>query len=137
MSNGILLSHKRELNNMPFAATRIDLEMIILNEISQIVKNIIWYHLYVESKNKEDTNELICRTETDLQILKIKLVYHSEWGGGAGGGTGGLGLAHAHWGIRIDWATGFCCIAQGTLSTQYSLIIYVGNRWVCMYDGIT
>ena len=36
---------------VPFAATRMDLEMIILRGVSQIDKdNIIWYHLYVESK---------------------------------------------------------------------------------------
>ena len=122
---------------MPPAATWVQLEIIVLSKVSQRKTNTIWHHLYVESKNKEDKNELICRTEPDLQILEIKLVYHSGWGRGASGWTGGLGLAHAHWGIRIDWATGFCCIAQGTLSTQYSLIIYVGNRWVCMYDGIT
>ena len=33
---------------MPFVATWMDLEIIILSEVSQA--NIIWYHLYVESK---------------------------------------------------------------------------------------
>ena len=33
---------------MPFAAMWIDLELVILSEISQ--KKIIWYHLWVESK---------------------------------------------------------------------------------------
>ena len=42
---------------MPFAATWMDLEIIILSEVSQTKTNIIWYHLYVESK-KNDTNEL-------------------------------------------------------------------------------
>ena len=35
---------------MPFTATWVDLENIILSEVSQIKTNIIWYHLYVESK---------------------------------------------------------------------------------------
>ena len=35
---------------MPFATTRMDLEVVILSEISQIKANITWYHLYVESK---------------------------------------------------------------------------------------
>ena len=36
---------------MPCAATWIDLEIIILSEVSQTEKEtIIWYHLYVESK---------------------------------------------------------------------------------------
>ena len=56
--NGILAIKKNEI--MPFAATWMDLEIIILNEVSQTQRktNIIWYHLYVESK-KNDANELI------------------------------------------------------------------------------
>ena len=42
-----------------------DLEIIILNEVSQRKTNII-YHLYVESQ-KNDANELIYKTEIDLQ----------------------------------------------------------------------
>ena len=35
---------------MPFVATRVDLERIILSEVSQTKTNIVWYHLFVESK---------------------------------------------------------------------------------------
>ena len=35
---------------MPFATTRMDLEVVILSEVSQIKASIIRYHLYVESK---------------------------------------------------------------------------------------
>ena len=45
--NGILLGHKKEM--MPFAATWMDPEIIILSEVKSET-NIIWYHLYVESK---------------------------------------------------------------------------------------
>ena len=38
---------------MPFAAIWMDLEIIILNEVSQRKTNSIWYHLYVESKKKK------------------------------------------------------------------------------------
>ena len=34
---------------MPFAATWMDLEIIILSEVSQTKTNIMCYHLYVES----------------------------------------------------------------------------------------
>ena len=45
----ILLSHKKN-EILPFAATRMDLEIIILSEGSQTETNIC-HHLYVESKN--------------------------------------------------------------------------------------
>ena len=41
-------------------------EMIIFNEVNQRKTNIMWYFLYVELK-KNDTNELIYKTETDSQ----------------------------------------------------------------------
>ena len=44
--NGILLGHKKECN-MPFAATWMDLENVILSEVRG---NTICYHLYAESK---------------------------------------------------------------------------------------
>ena len=48
--SGILLSHK-ENEILPFAAKWLDLEGIMLSEISQTEKtNTVWYHLYVESK---------------------------------------------------------------------------------------
>ena len=46
---------------IPFAATWMDLEIIILSEVGQI-----WYYLCVESK-KNDTKELIYKTEVDSQ----------------------------------------------------------------------
>jgi len=45
--NGILAIKKNEI--MPFAAAWMDLEIIILSEISWTKTNIC-YHLYVESK---------------------------------------------------------------------------------------
>ena len=64
------VSHKKELvikknEIIPFAATQIDLEIIILSEVSQRKTNIIWYCLYVESKKENDTNKLIYKTEID------------------------------------------------------------------------
>ena len=69
--NGILAIKKNKI--MPFAATWMDLVIIILNEVSQTKTNI-WYLSYVESNFfKNDTNELIYKTETDLQISKENL----------------------------------------------------------------
>ena len=44
---------------MPFAATWTDLEIIILSEVSQTKTNIIWYHLYMESKKMIQMNLFI------------------------------------------------------------------------------
>ena len=44
-----------------------ELGMIILSEVSQRKTNIICYHLYVGSL-KNDTNELIYKTEIDSQM---------------------------------------------------------------------
>ena len=63
--DGILLSHKKN-EIIPFAATWMDLEIFILSEVSQVKTNVIWKHLYVESR-KKDTNEFIYKTEIDSQ----------------------------------------------------------------------
>ena len=46
--NGILFSHEKN-KLVPFAKTWMDLDIIILSEISQRESNIIGYHLFVES----------------------------------------------------------------------------------------
>ena len=66
---------------MPFAATSVDLQIIILSEVSQT--NIIRYHLYVES-NENDTKVHILKKETNSQISKPILCYHRENHGGLG-----------------------------------------------------
>ena len=64
--NGILLSHKKN-KILPFAATWMDLEGIMLSEISQRKTNTVWYHLHVESK---EYNKLvnITKKEADSQV---------------------------------------------------------------------
>ena len=58
--SGILLSHKRN-EIMPFAATWMDLEIIILSEVSQKEKDISYDITYIWNL-KYDTNELIYET---------------------------------------------------------------------------
>ena len=48
---------------VPFAATWMDLEIIILSEVSQTEKDK--YHITYMWNLKYDTNELIYKTETD------------------------------------------------------------------------
>ena len=56
---------KKEIR--PFSAMWMDLDSVMLSEVSQTEKetNIIRHHLYVESRN--DTNEFKYKTEKDLQ----------------------------------------------------------------------
>ena len=56
---------KKEIR--PFAAMWMDIDSVMLSEVSQTEKetNIIRHHLYVESRN--DTNEFKYKTEKDLQ----------------------------------------------------------------------
>ena len=52
---------------MAFAATRMDLEIIMLNEASQTMRpNIKRYHIW---NLKKGHSELFCRTDTDSQTL--------------------------------------------------------------------
>ena len=49
---------------MPFAATWMDLEMIKLNKVSQKEKDKIPYGITYMWNPKYDTNELICKTDS-------------------------------------------------------------------------
>ena len=109
---------------MPFAATWVDLEIIILSEVSQKGKDKyhMIYHSYVESK-KNGTNELMYKTETDSQTLKTKLWLPK----GKGGGRDKLGV----WDKCIHTAI-YKIIDNNLLystgnSTQYSVITYMGK----------
>ena len=59
---------------MPFAATWLNLEMIILSEVSQKEKDR--YHvipLICGIKFLNDINKLTCKTKTDSQILRTNV----------------------------------------------------------------
>ena len=61
--NGILFSHNKEI--MPFAATWTDLEIIILNRVSQKGKDKYCMISLICGILKYDTNDHIYKTETD------------------------------------------------------------------------
>ena len=76
--NGILLSHKKN-KTMPSAATWMDLEIVILSQVSQRKTDIVWYHLYMQSKK----NELIYKTNRLTNIEnKLMVIKQDRWVGG-------------------------------------------------------
>ena len=62
--SGILPSHKKN-KIMPFAATWMDLEIIMLNEVSQTENKKIPHDIIFMWTLKYDTNEPIYKKETD------------------------------------------------------------------------
>ena len=67
---------------MPFAATWMDPETVILSEVSQRRRNFVWRSLYVESKKKKkDTNELMYKIERNSENeLMVATVRRTEEG---------------------------------------------------------
>ena len=77
---------------MPFAATWMDLEIIILSEVSQTKTNIT----YMWNLRKKVTNELIYQIKKDSQTFKTYVQLPN--GNGVGEGwIGNLGLAYSHY----------------------------------------
>ena len=62
--DGILLNHKKEWERMlPFVTRWINLQSIMLTEISQRKTNTEWFHSYVEPKKQMNKHN---KTETEL-----------------------------------------------------------------------
>ena len=80
--NGILLRHTKK-DILPFVATWMDLEGIILSEISQRKTNTVWYHLYMESKKYKQLVYTTKKNQTQMQTM-------NEWLGMGRNKTGGV-----------------------------------------------
>ena len=113
---------------MPFAATLMDLDIIILSEVSQTMKDK--YHMIslICGILKKDTNELFySRTETDSQTLKNHLWFPKGTGGG---GRDRLGVWDWHMHTVVYAITGHILDLRYSIgnSTQYSVIICMGKE---------
>ena len=67
---------------MPIAVTWMDLEMIVLSEVSQDRVRQILYDITSRWNLKIDTNELTYKTEADSQTWKTNLRLPKGKGGG-------------------------------------------------------
>ena len=75
--HGILLNHKKKLNNaIPFVATWMDLEIIVLSKISQT--NAIWCHSGGIKKKKKDTKNLSMKHKQIHRHRKQTYNYQKE-----------------------------------------------------------
>ena len=134
--NGTSLSDKKKKNEiMLFTATQMDLEIITLSEVNQIKTNIIWYHLYVESKKKTIQVNLYAE-QKQIHFENKLTVTRGERRGWGEQWIRGLGLAYAQWGIWNDWPMGDL-LSSTANSIQYFVIIYVGKEsekeWMCVH----
>ena len=77
---------------MPFAATWTDLNIITLSEVNQ--RNIVWQHLYVESKIWYEWNYL--QKSSGLRDIEDKL-WPPKDKGGKEGMNWGFGLTYTHY----------------------------------------
>ena len=77
--SGISLTHKK--SEIMLFVTRMDLEIIILNEACQTKTNMMWYHLYVESKKMIQTN-LFRKQKQTHRLRKQTYSYQREKGEG-------------------------------------------------------
>ena len=98
-------SATKKNKTMPFATTWMDPEIVILGEVSQRRKNILWYLLYVESKKKWYKWTYL-KNRNRLTDLENKLVVAS----GKAGGRNSLGV----WDGYVHTAR-TSCIVHGTL----------------------
>ena len=67
---------------MLFSKNWMDLEIIMLSEVSQTKTNIVWAHLYVESKKekKKKTQMNLLTEQKQTQIEKTNLSYKKRKG---------------------------------------------------------
>ena len=67
----------KKKGTMPFAATWMGLEMIILSEVNQTGRQVSWYYLHVKSKKNVHKGTYL-QAETDSQTWKTNFIVTKE-----------------------------------------------------------
>ena len=120
---------KKEI--MPSAATRTDLEIILLSEVTKRKTNTIWYHLYVESKIRHKWTYLRNRNRlTDIENRLVVAKGEEEWGReGLGVGISRCKL------VYIGWINKVLLYSTGNY-TQCPVINHNGKEYEKKYTYI-
>ena len=112
--SGILLSHKKN-KIMPFAAAWMELETLILSEVSQ--KERDKYHMI--SLNNWNLIIAQMNLSTGKKIMDLQNRFVVAKGKGEGvGWIGSLGLIYADYCLWNGLAMRSCCVALGTMSSH-------------------
>ena len=120
---------------MPFAAMQMDLENIVISEISQTKADTVWYHLYVESKIWHKWNYLWNRNRlTDIENRLV--VAKGEMGRGGIEWEFGVSTCKL---LYIEWINNKVLLYNTGNYTQYPVINHNGKEYekIYMYNWIT
>ena len=122
---------------MPFAATWMELETLILSEISQKKTNTIWYHLYLVSNIQ---HKWTFPQKRKSWTWRIDLWLPGSGWGRRGreregvGGIGSLGLMDANYCFWNGLTMRSCCVALRTMSRYLQHSTTMGEKimYTCM-----
>ena len=113
---------------MPFAATWMELETLILSEVRKRKTNTIWYHLYLESNIR---HKWIFPQKRKSWTWSIDLWLPR----GEVGWLGSLGLVDTNYCLWNRLAMRSCCVALGTMCSHlwWSMIMCGKRMYTCMW----
>ena len=119
---------------MPFAATLMDLESIILNEVRKIKTDIIhiWYHLYVESKIWHKWTSM---EQKQTHRHRDRFVV-GKGEGDRGGMNWEFGISRCKL-LYIEWTNNKVLLCSTGNYIQYPVINHNGKEYEKIYICIT
>ena len=131
-----LFEIERKNEVMLFASIRIDLEIVILSEVSQTEKNYLMIFLICVILKRNGTNELIYKTETEYRLRERT---YGLWGVGEGWGEGigrvfGIDMYTL---LYLKWITNKDLLYSTGNSVQCYVAVWMrgefGGDWIHVY----